>query len=237
VDHSSAWGEGYDYPEPYMGSAQYTAPARFIDLSLVDPSIHLAPNFVVSELLRVERGQYGLFQVHALEFLQNMRDRVGGPISVSSAYRNVTYNASLPGSAEHSRHLYGDAVDIVSGVMSIDGLEEVCAAESGYLVEYESHVHCDWRYQPLDTAFYDVDDSVAGPPPGAFAARLVRTASGWEAPAEGFDEGLPRRVWSARDSDGREIASGEGASFSPPAETARIVVRVGGVIELVQSLH
>ena len=237
VDYSPDWGAGYDYPPPYMGSAQYIAPARFIDLSLVDPTISLAPNFTVSELLRVERGQYGLFQVHALEFLQNMRDRVGGPISVSSAYRNVTYNDSLPGSATHSRHLYGDAVDIVSGVISIDGLEDICIAESGFLVEYESHVHCDWRYQPLDESFYDVDGAVAGPPPGLFSARLHRSDEGaWLAPAEGFDEGVPRREWTALDASGRVIARGEGERFSAPEGAARVVVRVGGQVVVAEPI-
>jgi hypothetical protein len=237
VDYSVDWGEGYDYPAPYMGSTQYIAPSRFIDLSLVDPSIALAPNFNVGEVMQVERGQYGLFQVHALEFLQQMRDRVGGPISVSSAYRNVTYNASLPASATHSRHMYGDAVDIVSGVISIDGLEDICIAESGYLVEYESHVHCDWRSQPLDTSFYDVDGAASGPPMSMFSASLTLAEDGaWQAPAEGFDEGEPRRLWSALDASGHVLARGDGRRFEAPEGTAEVIVRVGRQVAISQRI-
>ncbi len=154
VDYSSSWGDGYNYPEPYQGNCQYIAPVRFIDLSLIDPETYLSPNFKIREIMQVEFGRYGIFQVHAMEDLQRMRDAAGGPIHVTSAYRNVTYNATVCG-VPHSRHQYGDAADLQSSAVSIDRLEQICLEKDGHMVEYDGHVHCDWRNDTLDPAFFD----------------------------------------------------------------------------------
>lgn len=154
VDYSSSWGDGYNYPAPHQGNCQYIAPVRFIDLSLIDPETYLSPNFKVREIMQVQFGRYGIFQVHAMEDLQRMRDAAGGPITVTSAYRNVTYNAASCG-VLHSRHQYGDAADLQSSAVSIDRLEQICLENDGHLVEYNNHVHCDWRNDTLDPAFFD----------------------------------------------------------------------------------
>jgi zinc D-Ala-D-Ala carboxypeptidase len=49
---------------------------------------------------------------HALDALQELRDRLGKPIIISSAYRSVEHNSRLRGAVQNSRHLAGDAFDV-----------------------------------------------------------------------------------------------------------------------------
>lgn len=161
VDYSTGWGEDYAYPEPLNGSALYRKPVRFVDLTQVDPTTMLAPNFRLDELMQEYKGRYAIAQPHAVERIQEVRDAVGGPVTVNSAYRNVTYNAGV-GGATHSRHLYGDSFDIRSSAASLDALADHCQAlGAGYIGWYESHIHCDWRDDPMSEAFF----GPPGPPP------------------------------------------------------------------------
>ena len=97
VDWDDAWGSDYDYPDPYNGSSQYLKPLRFIDLSAADPDLALAPNFVVDEFMQEWKGRFAIYQPHAVARMQQIRDRVGGAVTVNSGYRNVSYNASVGG--------------------------------------------------------------------------------------------------------------------------------------------
>ena len=44
--------------------------------------------------------------------LEEYRELVGGPVRVVSGHRDPEYNASIPGAARNSQHLYGNAADI-----------------------------------------------------------------------------------------------------------------------------
>ena len=155
VDHVDEMGAAYDYPDPYEGSEQYRAPVRYIDLDPVDHSLPLSPNFVVGEFMHRDKGQFGLYQVHAVESLQAIREATGGPVYANSGYRNVTYNEGV-GGAEWSRHMYGDAMDMYSDTVSLDELADICEdMGAGFTKLYTSHVHCDWRDDPLDFAFFE----------------------------------------------------------------------------------
>ena len=155
VDHVEEMGESYDYPEPLDGSAQYEAPVRYIDLRAIDHSLPLSLNFVFSEFMHKDKGPFGLYQVHAVENLQAIREATGGPLYANSGYRNVTYNEGV-GGAEWSRHLYGDAMDMRSDTVSLSELAEICEDfGAGFTKLYDSHVHCDWRDDPLDEAFFE----------------------------------------------------------------------------------
>ena len=227
VAWSAEW-DGYDYPDPYQGSPQYEAPARFIDLSGEDPSASLAPNFVLSEFMQERKGRFSLFQVHAVESLQALREATGGPLNINSGYRNVTYNEGVGGVA-HSRHMYGDAADMYSSVVSLEELGSLCdGLDASYVGYYETHVHCDWRDEPLDPAFFDVSRTAALSPPPEHGAELVRIAGSWTAPASGFDEGEPLRRWQAFDREGRVLEESWGRSFRPPAGAASVEAWVGG---------
>lgn len=155
VDHTPEMGASYEYPEPYEGNPQYHEPTRFIDLTVADHSAALAANFSFGELMHEDKGQFGLYQVHAVESLQAVREATGGPLFAHSGYRNVTYNEGV-GGAEWSRHMYGDALDMHSETVGLAELQTICEdLGAGFTKLYSSHVHCDWRDDPLDSAFFD----------------------------------------------------------------------------------
>ena len=236
VEHSDSWGADYEYPAPYQGSAQYIAPARFLDLRKADPSLFLSDNFLLQELMQEYKGRYGMFQVHALESLQALRELTGGALYVNSAYRNVTYNQDAEG-ATHSRHMFGDAVDMYSGVTTLQGLADACGTlAASYVSLYATHVHCDWRNHSLDPAFFDVEAGPAGPPP-THSATLTRTGDLlFSAEATGFDEGEPLRQWRALDEKGHLLESATSRTYTPPPHAHRIEVVVGGQVVLTERL-
>lgn len=239
VPYQSAWGSDYDYPDPLGGSAQYAAPARYIDLSKVpDPDQALAPNFVLDEFMQEWKGRYALFQPHLVVTLQGLRDDLG-PLAVNSGYRNPAYNAGV-GGVTYSRHQYGDAVDLDPVSVSLDSLGSACdGADADYVGYYETHVHCDWRNHPLDVEFYDPapvsgEQRPAAPP--ELQAALAPRGQAWTAPAQGWDEGEPLREWSAYDAQGRLLVQERTREFTPPPGSARIQVVVGRALTLQQSL-
>ena len=232
VPHRSSWGSDYAYPEAYNGSTQYSAPVRFIDLTTADPDLMLAPNFALDEVMQEYKGDYGMYQVHVMEYLQAIRDSIGAALYINSGYRNVTYNAGV-GGATYSRHMYGDAVDMYSGSASLSELADICESlGAGYVSEYTSHVHCDWRDDPLDAAFFDVGRSHTDADSPHHTATLVFDADTLHAPATGFDEGEPLRVWSAWGADGALLVEATQEHFQPPDGAARVTVRIGGQVEV-----
>ena len=228
VDYDAAWGSDYAYPAPYGGSAQYAAPARYLDISAHDADLSIAPNFVLGEYLYDWKGRYGVMQTHVVDAMQAVRDAVGGPVTVNSGYRSPAYNASV-GGASSSRHMYGDACDIDVSSMSAEELANICdGLGADYVATYDTgHTHCDWRDHPLDPAFYDAAPA-PGPSPGrpAHAAVLRHLGGAWTAPATGFDEGEPQRLWEAINGNNTVVARGEGTQFVAPPGT-RVRVRVG----------
>ncbi len=219
----------YVYPstcEPSYGS-NYQTPAYLLDLSSADPSEYLAPNFQLGELAQEWKGQYAVLQVHAVESLQRIRDIVG-PLNVNSGYRSPGYNASVDG-ATCSRHMYGDAFDMYPSYASLGELADACRTVGADFVQvYATWVHCDWRYDRLDDAYY----RMAGAP-GIFDdipvmdARIVLENGRWSAPATGWDEGEPLRQWTAFDARGNVLLEATGTSFVAPTGTAEVSVVVG----------
>lgn len=227
VPWSSSWGSDYEYPS--SSDPAYVAPARYVDLDAFAADLAIAPDFVLEEYMAAYKGRYGVMQTHIVDRMQEVRDDVGGPVSVNSGYRNPTYNAGV-GGVEYSRHQYGDAVDLDVSGMSADALADVCDAHGAdYVATYSTgHTHCDWRYHDLDPVFYDANHRP--PPPSApprHEAALVLDGGAWTAPATGFDEGEPLRTWTAWDAEGRVLVVAEGASFAPPPGAARVRVDVG----------
>ncbi|MEM9460772.1 MAG: D-Ala-D-Ala carboxypeptidase family metallohydrolase [Myxococcota bacterium] len=223
--------EGYEYPEPYMGNDNYRAPVALIDLEQIDPATMLAPNFRLDEIAQLYKGRYAVVQPHAIVSLQALRDQVGA-IAVNSGYRSPAYNAGLPGSATYSRHMYGDAYDLDPLEVSLSTLEAACTGQGGMLVEYTSHVHCDFRFDPVDEEFFGPPSAAGLPGRPGFEATLVPDADGgWTAPARGFDEGTPQRRWIARDAAGQVLATAVAERFVPPPGTATVAVRVGAQVE------
>ncbi|MCX4241883.1 D-Ala-D-Ala carboxypeptidase family metallohydrolase [Paraliomyxa miuraensis] len=222
---------GYEYPPPYMGDPNYRSPVALLDLEELDPATYLAPNFQLGEIAQADKGRYAVVQVHAIVSLQALRDQVGA-LGVNSGYRSPAYNASVPGSATYSRHMYGDAYDLNPLEVGLGTLENACTSHGGMLVEYTTHVHCDFRFDPVDEEFFGMAmDGGEGERP-QFQATLEPGDDGvWRAPAEGFDEGEPLREWTALDASGQVLLTITATDFVAPPGAASVRVRVGARLE------
>jgi hypothetical protein len=220
--------EGYEYAAGFNGDPNYRPPIAFLDLEEVSPDTWLAPNFQLVELAQLYKGRWAIVQPHAVASLQELRDQVGA-IGVNSAYRSPGYNAQI-GGATYSRHMYGDGFDLDPAEVSNATLENACTSIGGMLVEYGTHVHCDFRFDPADPMFFG---AAAERPPQvpSMTARVEPEADGsLVVVTEGFDEGAPTRRWTALAADGRVLAEGRGARFDPPRGTAKVEVLVGRVL-------
>ncbi|MEZ4381685.1 MAG: D-Ala-D-Ala carboxypeptidase family metallohydrolase [Nannocystaceae bacterium] len=226
----------YDYPPPLDKDPNYRAPRAFLDIGGVDLGVAVAPNFVLSELVKADFGDLVVVQPKALEHLQKIRDALG-PIQVPSGFRNPPHNASV-GGATWSRHMYGDAFDLYPSDTSLQALFERCATEgAGFRQLYADHVHCDWRNEAVDTRYFGPPgDGMEGPPADAatttIAASIAADGDGWRAPASGYDEGEPLRIWRAFDGEGALLIEAQEARFVAPQGSARIEVEVGGALLL-----
>jgi hypothetical protein len=221
----------YLYPPPLNG--QYLEPGRFVDLTALDPEMEIAPNFVLREIAEVWKGDFAVVQPHAIERLQAVRDLLG-PIIVNSGYRSPDYNFGV-GGAEWSRHMYGDAFDIVATGADLYTLADTCTAEGAdYVSVYVAHVHCDWRDDPLDAVFFGAGSPLlfGGGLPLARSAVIESRAGVLTAPAEGWDEGEPLRVWMALDVQGQVIEVVEAATYLPPPAAVEVEVEVGAILWL-----
>lgn len=228
---------GYNYPSPLNNN--YRKPVAYIDLDQVDESTKIAPNFSLGEIATRVKGRYAVVQPHAVERLQAMRDAAGG-LRINSGYRSPSYNSGV-GGATRSRHMYGDAFDIKPLSTSINALEGVCTSNGGKLVEYNSHVHCDWRFDPQDQKLFGAAAIAPGTYPDDFAvdeysASIQRSEGVLSAPAQGFDEGEPVRRWTAFDASGDIVAELTSETFTPPADAASVSVDVGRVVEVTAEL-
>ena len=238
VVNKGSWS-GYDYPS--HSSPSYAAPQRFVDLDAADASTKIAPNFTLGELMQAWKGQYGVYQVHMVEKLQTIRTNTGGALNINSGYRRPAYNSSV-GGATYSRHMYGDAADMYSSVVSLNSLKNHCnSLGADYVGMYSSHVHCDWRYETLDPAFYGATSaSWEGPVPMVrdahdesllpeHVASLAIEGDGlWRAEATEFDEGEPYREWTAYDADGTILEIVAMSDYVPPANASVVEVMIGG---------
>jgi 3D (Asp-Asp-Asp) domain-containing protein len=225
---------GYKYPNPL--NANYRSPIAYLDLDAVDVKTKVAPNFTLGEFVSRAKGRYAVLQPHAVVRMQTLRNQLGS-ISINSGYRSPSYNSSV-GGATSSRHMFGDGFDFVGNNVTLTKAEQACTNNGGFLVEYSSHVHCDWRGTSVDPLFYGAV-AVDGAPDLAlagFAASLTFENGAWYAPADGFDEGEPLRRWTARDADGEVLVETTGESFVAPATAARIEVTVGAVVKLAHDL-
>lgn len=115
----------------------------------------LTENFSLSEFKCPREGMpEGEILDHTKELAENLqvlRDEIGLPIRIISAYRSPDYNKSI-GGAERSQHMYGKASDIkVKGMEPVEVHKVVLRLISegkmkqGGVGLYETFVHYDIR--------------------------------------------------------------------------------------------
>jgi hypothetical protein len=76
--------------------------------------------------------------------LQQLRDDLGLPITVNSAYRCLVHNTAIGGEKD-SRHMKGEATDIQVRGMSPDKVADTCENRFDGIGRYNSFTHTDSR--------------------------------------------------------------------------------------------
>lgn len=178
----------YKWPAGGPNPVQYAEPTWLLDLKTVDGATKLAKNFALDEFMQVAKGQYAVYSPKAVVHWQNIRNALGKALYINSGFRSPGYNAGLDGAATYSRHMYGDAADVTTkGGTTLQAIVNACNAEGADFVKlYTSHVHCDWRNDKLDPAYW------ADPPaakPGNWDPNAIpedEQADAW-VPAPQFD--------------------------------------------------
>lgn len=82
-----------------------------------------------------------------VQMLEHVREHFGVPIHINSAFRCKTHNKSVGGAA-HSRHIFGDAADIVvAGVPASEVYDfaDKLIDQSGGVGRYPTFTHIDVR--------------------------------------------------------------------------------------------
>lgn len=78
--------------------------------------------------------------------LQAIRNHFDAPVTINSAYRTPSYNASLPGAAKNSYHMKGQAFDIVvKGKTPVEVARCAQALGISGIIQYNTFVHVDSR--------------------------------------------------------------------------------------------
>lgn len=110
-----------------------------------DGNVQLSENFKVREFACKDGSDEILIDLKLVKVLQAIRDKLGKPVNITSAYRHLKYNLSI-GSTSTSQHVYGKAADIVcTGVTPLEIAriaDEMCIGGVG---RYGSFVHVDTR--------------------------------------------------------------------------------------------
>jgi peptidoglycan hydrolase-like protein with peptidoglycan-binding domain len=92
----------------------------------------VAKNFNETEFACKDGSGDVLIHSSLLLKLQDLRNRIGRPVNITSGYRNPAYNRTLSGSAKDSQHIYGKAVDIV-----VDGMTPAAVAKVAETVGFD----------------------------------------------------------------------------------------------------
>lgn len=228
----ASFPSGYTYPT--SSSPAYAAPTRFIDLNAHPSGTKLAPNFSLGELMQAWKGRYAIYEPHMVDKLQSLRNQSGGALNVNSGYRSPGYNTGVDG-ATFSRHMYGDAADMASSVVSLNTMKGLCQGlNADYIGMYTSHIHCDWRYTAKDPAFFNAAPPASITPAAPHHDASFYVADGFlRAEVSGFDEGEPYREWTAFDAEHRVLEVEAADDFRAPAGTVSVEVMIGGQLTVV----
>lgn len=110
------------------------------------------PNFTPKEIACKGTGLI-LVDAYSMDCLQMLRNRLGVPLIINSAYRSEAHNKAV-GGAPNSQHRLGKAFDIrLTKDINRDGLK-LWARQCGFngIGDYPAFVHLDTREKP---AYWD----------------------------------------------------------------------------------
>ena len=121
---------------------------------LNDIRIEGAPNFKLSEFQSPDTGEVKIDSVLAAK-LQQLRDKVGKPVIVTSGYRTPEHNRRI-GGATNSFHMQGLAADIVVKGMTSREIATV-ARDVGLtgIGVYPTRGHCHVDVRPGSQVFFN----------------------------------------------------------------------------------
>lgn len=108
----------------------------------------LSTNFKVREFACSDGSDVVLIAPDLVKILQSVREHFGKPVNITSGYRTVSYNKTVKGSTNDSKHTFGIAADIkISGVApkTIAAYIETLIPNSGGIGTYKTFVHVDTR--------------------------------------------------------------------------------------------
>ena len=255
VPASSVTDPDYNYgaASASPSAAWYQPPTRFADLTAISAGLKVSPSFAVHEFMARWKGDYGVFDPQVVVKMQQIRDAVGGPLTINSGYRSPDYNSGV-GGATWSRHMYGDAVDFRSSAASLSTLRSHCTSRgAGFTKLYANHIHCDWRSTAQPSGYFgggardemteftqdlfdEGEDSwFEEVPTAASVGQAVEMALDWV----GFPEGDPYVEWGVQSPDGTMLRTGEGTvvDFVPRAPGQyRVQAEVGGIVLVTETV-
>lgn len=241
----------YAYPDPnnYLNPIlrpQYSAPIAVLDLQKFDPNQHLSPNFLLKEVMSASKGRYALYSSDVISTLQYIRNSIGLPLHINSGYRSPGYNGNVDGSAKWSRHTYGDGVDFYITGLKISDLTAICEKfGASFSLTYSKHIHCDWRKNKLDPAFYSLSKSFSESILPSISQQLTQESHlivqqnsqvrqlSVQLPHEIAEEGSPTYLWSIRTPTGEVLTSLDTEiNLVKASGTFEVDVVVGGSIHI-----
>ncbi|MBQ8001855.1 MAG: DUF882 domain-containing protein [Clostridia bacterium] len=97
----------------------------------IDGEKLLSKNFKVKEFRCKDGSDKILIDTKLVELLQKIRDFFGKPVTITSGYRNATYNTKI-GGANNSQHMYGTAADI-----KVQGVDPLMVARYAEIVMHD----------------------------------------------------------------------------------------------------
>ena len=108
----------------------------------------ITPHFKVREFACSDGSEVVFVSTSLVDILEAIRVHFGRPVTITSGYRTVSYNASLKNSSKKSQHCNGLAADIkvagVSPAAVADYAEQLLGSHGG-VGRYSTFTHIDVR--------------------------------------------------------------------------------------------
>ena len=108
----------------------------------------ITPHFKVREFACSDGSDVVFVATSLVDILEAIRVHFGRPVTITSGYRTVSYNAGLKSSSKKSQHCNGPAADIkVEGHTPKEVYNYVCSllGDHGGVGIYNTFVHVDVR--------------------------------------------------------------------------------------------